>query len=180
MTTQGERESDAALAELERLRTEVDRLAAALSDQHRARLQCRAGCAQCCIDDLSVHEVEAEAIRRAHPRLLSEGTPHTDGACAFLDSELRCRIYEERPYICRSQGLPLRWFASGEGDDDASVQELRDICPLNLEGESLEFLPDEACWLLGPFESRLAQIADHFDGGHRRRIHLRELFRGGD
>lgn len=169
--------SDDAIDSLRSFRQEVDRKTADLASLHAVRLQCRAGCSQCCIDDLSVHEVEADVIRRAYADLLETGVPHAEGACAFLDEDQCCRVYPDRPYICRTQGLPLRWFEAGPDTGDAGPVELRDICPLNLTGDPIESLPDEACWLLGPFEERLGEIAERFEGGSGERVRLRDLFR---
>src|SRR5512134_1307867 len=96
-----------------RLHDEIDVLAERLHTHHAARLQCRRGCASCCVDDITVFEVEAERIRAHHAELLASGQSHLPGACAFLDDEGGCRIYADRPYVCRTQGLPLRWI---EGD----------------------------------------------------------------
>ncbi len=150
----------------------VDQLTAPLEAAHAARLQCRAGCTGCCVDDLTVFEVEAERIRRAHPTLLETAAPHPPGACAMLDAAGRCRIYDARPYVCRTQGLPLRWV---EEAADARVVERRDICPLNEPGPPLDALPAEACWALGPFEDRLARVQEAVDGGVGRRVPLRSL-----
>lgn len=155
------------------LHTEVDRQTGHLNVLHAKRLQCRMGCCSCCVDDLTVFEVEAESIRRHHPVLLAEGTPHPEGACAFLDAAGACRIYEDRPYVCRTQGLPLRWI---EERSDGNPVELRDICPLNESGPPLESMPAEECWSIGPFEERLAQLQALADGGKLRRVPLRALF----
>ncbi len=149
---------------------EADRLAAV----HAVRLQCRRGCAGCCVDELTVFEVEAENIRRHHEALLREGVPHAEGSCAFLDDAGACRIYPNRPYVCRTQGLPLRWI--DEAPDGTPV-ELRDICPLNDAGEPIESLSQEVCWTIGPFEARLARLQAQVDGGHLRRTPLRSMFR---
>ena len=169
------------LAALRDFHAEVDADADRLAIRNRERLQCRLGCASCCVDELTVFEIEAERIRRAHPGLLRDEAPHAPGACAFLDEQGACRIYRDRPYICRTQGLPLRWFDEVEGE---SILERRDICPLNETDEPLEDLPDENCWLLGPAEAKLAEIAasesgDAVSGKIQRpvRVSLRSLFR---
>ena len=183
-----EADADAALAALRSLHDEIDRRAGALARRHAGRLRCGRGCSGCCQDGLSVFEVEALRIRRAHPQLLAEGAPHAPGACAFLDARGACRIYAERPYVCRTQGLPLRWL---EEDGEGGVVERRDICPLNepappaggtgieaQPGEApLELLPAEACWTLGEVEGRLAALQAAQDGGALRRVALRSLFR---
>lgn len=154
------------------LHREIDLMAAGVAGQHN--LQCRRGCSSCCVDDLTVFEVEADRIRDAFPDLLASGRPGPAGACAFLDSDGACRIYDARPYVCRTQGLPLRWF---EDDDEEEVVELRDICPLNADEVPPETLNDEACWTIGPFEERLAALQEAADGGALLRTPLRALFR---
>jgi hypothetical protein len=156
------------------LHDEVDRAAAALAQVHRDRLNCRRGCHDCCVDDLTVFEVEAERIREHHAELLATGAPHRAGACAFLDGDGACRIYEDRPYVCRTQGLPLRWIEHG---DDGEPVEYRDICPLNEEGPPIETLGPEDCWSIGPFEARLGALQEERSGDTPRRIALRDLFR---
>jgi Fe-S-cluster containining protein len=162
--------SDALLA----LHAGVDSAAAEVGAFHGARLRCGRGCSGCCVDALTVFEIEADRIRAAHAELLSEGTPHAPGACAFLDGEGACRIYADRPYVCRTQGLPLRWL---EETREGVTQEWRDICPENLEGAPLAELPEEACWLIGPVEGRLAALQSGRGDGRPRRVALRDLFR---
>ncbi len=134
----------------------VTKVARHLEMVHAERLHCREGCSSCCVDELSVFQVEADLIREHHAALLSDGAPHPVGACAFLDEGGSCRIYEERPYVCRTQGLPLRWL-----EDGPESTELRDICPLNDVDpglEPLEALKVEDCFTLGPFEEVLAML----------------------
>jgi Fe-S-cluster containining protein len=150
---------------LDELHSEIDRAAARVADANAARLQCRRGCFDCCVDDITVFDVEAGKIRGGAAELLTNGSPHPPGRCAFVGAEGECRIYEYRPYVCRTQGLPLRWI-----DEDAAT-ELRDICALNEEGQPIETLEADDCWTLGPFEERLARLQP--DG---RRVSLRGLF----
>jgi hypothetical protein len=163
-----------ALTALEQLYREVDREAEALSRKHAARLQCRRGCSDCCIDGITVFEIEAQRIRDRHADLLEVGRPNPAGVCAFLDDRGACRIYPSRPYVCRTQGLPLRWFAD---DDEVDRVEYRDICALNdLREELLETLPAEACWSVGHYEGRLGDLQLSFGGNPPRRVALRDLF----
>jgi Fe-S-cluster containining protein len=161
------------LEELAQLHEEVERKARALARRHVDRLECRRGCSQCCVDDLTVFEIEAERIRRHHRSLLASARPHSPGRCAFLDQDGACRVYDDRPYVCRTQGLPLRWF---EDDDRGRTVELRDICPLNDRPDApLGGLSDEDCWTIGPFEQRLAELQQQYEGALRR-VRLRNLF----
>jgi hypothetical protein len=174
VTTPSDAELEAALAELRALHAEVDARAAGLAARHADRLRCGRGCSACCIDGLSVFEVEAARIARAHADLLAAGAPHAPGACAFLDADGGCRIYADRPYVCRTQGLPLRVVYEGE---DGEIGEARDICEKNLAGPPLASLPEDALWPIGPVEERLAALQARLDGGAGRRVALRALFR---
>jgi hypothetical protein len=174
MTDRSEQALDDALEALAELHADVDRRARNTAEGHGPRLRCGRGCAACCVDDLTVFEVEAERIRRAHPELLEQGSPHPPGACAFLDSSGACRVYSERPYVCRTQGLPLRWI---EEEEDGSLEERRALCALNLPGgPALPDLAEDACWTIGPTELALGRIQDGLDGGAGRRVALRSLF----
>lgn len=166
---------DELLGTLEQVYDQLAEMTGRLDSVHAGRLQCRNGCHTCCVDDITVFEVEARNIQRHHGELLAHGTPHAAGACAFLDTRGACRIYEHRPYVCRTQGYPLRWL--DEGADDATV-EMRDICPLNEAGEPIEEIAAEDCWTIGPFEDFLAQLQESADDGQLTRIRLRDLFSG--
>ncbi|TMQ18329.1 MAG: hypothetical protein E6J91_08330 [Deltaproteobacteria bacterium] len=77
-------------------------------------MQCDTGCSDCCHVRLTITAVEAAAIR-AHVttwpaerrRHLGGGQPQTE-FCAALDAAGRCKIYEARPLVCRSHGVPIR------------------------------------------------------------------------
>jgi hypothetical protein len=172
---------DSPADELPSLRAALDEQTRRLHVLHAARLQCRQGCSSCCVDGLTVFAVEAEPIVRRHGELLARGEPHAEGACAFLDAAGGCRIYEDRPYVCRTQGLPLRWLDDdGDGDAGDAIFERRDICPLNDADDFLLELAPDACWTLGPFEERLARLQQTLDakagGDPSSRISLRALF----
>jgi len=159
---------------LEDLYLEIDQRAYELFDLHSDRLLCRQGCIKCCMDGITVFEVEARNIREHYGGLLELGVPRTEDACAFLDSEGTCRIYPHRPYVCRTQGLPLRWLdETGTGD----IVELRDICPENESGPAIVTLPEEQCWTIGPFELRLAALQALVSGKETVRVPLRSLFK---
>ena len=162
------------MGELHAIYSELDHLTRALADTHARRLQCRRGCTRCCVDDLTVFQVEGENIRHLHGELLETAAPHEPGACAFLDRDGSCRIYESRPYVCRTQGLPLRWIDELE---DGEMVEMRDICPQNDTPPPIETLPVEHCWTLGPFEEKLASLQVKLGGWDLHRVPLRELFR---
>ncbi len=160
------------------LHTAIDSLTAPLSRMHAERLVCARGCRACCIDDLTVFEPEAALIRAHHSELLEVASPHAVGACAFLDDSGACRIYEHRPYVCRTQGLPLRWIAEDDSaGDNKEVVEHRDVCALNFtNGPAIETLPSEACWSIGPVENSLYDLASLTSSSPPSRTALRSLF----
>lgn len=160
------------LALLDIFYRKVDEEIVRLADLHGNLLTCRRGCATCCIDELSVFAVEAAYIICHHPGLLKEMQPNPEGACAFLDSAGGCRIYEHRPYVCRTQGLPFRWV---EYQENGERTEWRDICPSNSENIAIMELPEDACLTLGPFEGRLAELQEAAFR-NRQRVALRSLF----
>lgn len=168
--------TDESLVILNSLYREVDEQTSILTQVHGPRLVCRRGCCMCCVDELTVFEVEAANIRTAHRDFLETAIPHATGACAFLDQDGGCRIYENRPYVCRTQGLPLRWL---DEDENGEFIELRDICPLNDEGdvEPIEELPADECWSIGPIEERLGRLQLQFGDGKLTRVALRTLFK---
>ena len=143
-----------------------------LERTHRDRLNCRKGCSDCCVDDITVFEAEAQRLRVEHAELLRVGDPHPSGHCAFLDSEGACRVYQSRPYVCRTQGLPLRWL----DDDDDSATEYRDICHLNEDGPLITDLNPKECWTIGPVEAKLQAIELARSNGNAHRVQLRQLF----
>jgi hypothetical protein len=156
-----------------KLHRQIDEAVTRLTKLHGSRLACGPGCTDCCVDELTVFQVEADPILRHHAQLLAEAAPHPPGACAFLDHDGACRIYPHRPYVCRTQGLPLRWIDDGP---DGQPAEHRDICPINDPGPALTEWPAEACWTLGPVETELRTIQLERGQGELTRVALRSLF----
>jgi Fe-S-cluster containining protein len=163
---------NAPLDKLKQFYVKVDLKSRRLEQIHAARLNCRQGCSGCCVDEITVWNVEAENIRQTYPALLINENPNTNGGCALLDQNGACRIYDSRPYVCRTQGLPLRWLDESENE----IYEFRDICPLNDKGQPLEKLDDNDCWTIGSSETELADLQSDFDNGQMRRTALRKLF----
>jgi hypothetical protein len=83
-------------------------------------MQCGAGCSDCCHVRLTITGVEAAAIRdhvaawsSQERRNLAESGPDSPASppgdrCAALDPAGRCKIYDARPLVCRSHGVPIR------------------------------------------------------------------------
>ena len=121
----------------------VDQLTAQLNERYKAHLQCRAGCSGCCHHHLSIFPVEAAAVKiaiQALPQdtkniiqqqandILEQEAKGNPVACPLLVDD-KCSIYDSRPIICRTQGLPLLYEA-----EDGNLEV--DFCPLNFTAEN--------------------------------------------
>ena len=109
--------------------------------KNESKMECKKGCSQCCMTDISIFQLEADRITDYVQSLdknqqleLKERflKPEKTGACVFLIED-ECSIYSARPLICRTQGLPL--FLSSENS--------LDFCPLNFKDGN----PDKEDWL---------------------------------
>jgi len=97
------------LSEYRAARAKIDATVARVVARRRDDLACTKGCAACCADGLTVLSVEAHgiALHLAREGLTARPALRT-GACAFLDDGGACTIYDARPFVCRTHGLPLR------------------------------------------------------------------------
>lgn len=115
------------------LRDKVDALCHQIESAHADAISCQAGCDSCC-QALTLFPVEAYALAKAvaaqpesmRERLYSRGHAATDnGPCPLLEQG-RCLLYNDRPIICRTHGLPIL-MREPEGNRV-------DFCPLNFTG----------------------------------------------
>lgn len=105
-----------------RITEQIDRLSATLAAMHQNHLMCRKGCAFCCMD-YSIFPVEFHALgQKLKNREIKWNADTNEDECIFLIENV-CSIYEFRPVICRTHGLPLL-FVNDSGDWELSVCEL--------------------------------------------------------
>lgn len=125
---------------LVQLRTAVDRHFEQAQTRQPESMQCRLGCADCCKPGLSVFGLEAHKVQQAlsllrqnaptrYAQVRAQGqaalqSPSTQQSCPLLVDH-QCAVYEERPLICRSHGLPTQL------DAQSPVQN----CELNFRDE---------------------------------------------
>lgn len=111
----------------------IDEMCQATAERFREQIVCRAGCDSCC-RHLSIFAVEAAALKQALLELPVEqaqtiraaaARAAADGPCPLLDGGL-CLLYQARPIICRTHGLPLLLTRDGENQID--------FCPENFRG----------------------------------------------
>lgn len=136
--------------------------------KYASEMKCKEGCSKCCYTDISIFKVESERIKewfnskdeevKKNLKLLwsSQNEPK---ACTFLYEE-KCSIYEVRPVICRTQGVPL--FLATEN--------VLDYCPLNFEAKD----PPKEDWLnLERLNTMLSLAAK--SAGQEERIRFKKL-----
>jgi Fe-S-cluster containining protein len=103
---------------------EIDKHSAILEVLHKKHIKCKNGCALCCIDFsvfpiefyFMLNELKEQNVKHEPDRDLS-----TD-ICIFLLNN-SCTIYNQRPIMCRTHGLPLL-YAYNNGEWELSACEL--------------------------------------------------------
>ncbi len=103
----------------------VDEKIAAIEKKHSKNISCGKGCSSCCLDT-SVLPIEFFSIVYAlkEKNILPDLTGES---CSMLKNKL-CQIYELRPLICRTHGLPL---AYGE-EDEPNLKNIT-FCEMNFK-----------------------------------------------
>jgi uncharacterized protein len=95
------------VSRLAELTAKIDGFFERVEARHGDDMQCQTGCSDCCHARLSVTTVEADAIRTyLTDKSITLGID--PARCAALDAAGRCQIYEARPVVCRSHGVPIR------------------------------------------------------------------------
>lgn len=124
-------------------------------------MACRKGCSTCCLN-ISLFPVEAVRLRLAFDTLdedrkafaLARTAESTDeGPCPLLDEAGACLLYDHRPVICRTHGLPILF-------DDEKGSRRVDFCPENFQ--ALESLSGEAMIDLDALNQMLAAVNAQF------------------
>jgi uncharacterized protein len=142
------------LADYRKLIEKVDALCATITRNHAADIACRKGCCDCC-RHFSIFWVEACALAEAIGKLpvtealaLRQHAAAAEGAVCPLLQEGACVLYQHRPIICRTHGLPILV--------DQTDTQLVDFCPRNFL--SSETLPGTAIINLDRLNAALAAI----------------------
>jgi len=126
----------------QRLLNKVDEFNSRIIQRYRKNISCGYGCSDCCQQNLNLLPLEysflqkgfallpepmKKIVRKRAAQGLGDHTP-----CLLLYHGA-CVLYERRPIICRTHGLPLFIM---EGD-----KERRDCCPKNFTSYRLEVVP---------------------------------------
>jgi uncharacterized protein len=150
----------------EELLSAVKNSSAELSNKYQSSITCKPGCHSCCLPKVTISKIEKTIINeyiqktpkiRIHLQRLEKENPHQSTRCRMLDKEGLCGIYDVRPLICRTHGLPIlfqekeQWFA--------------DVCSLNFMDYSIENLEQDDFILVDILNQHLAlsNIEEGFD-----------------
>lgn len=109
----------------------VDQAFATTRARWPSHVRCRATCSGCCHIHLKLLPLEAERVAQAirglapsmQARVRQQGQAVPIVVCPLL-VDGRCAIYAQRPLVCRTQGLPLRF------QSDVEVCELNFTAPV--------------------------------------------------
>ena len=146
----------------------VDELCANIAKIFPGEIVCRAGCAGCCrhLTLLPVEIITLAAALHELPRSQRDSIQERarlaspDGPCPLLADD-RCLLYQARPLICRTHGLPLLTLLDG-------VTRV-DFCPENFKG--VKNLPGSAVIDLERLNTALVAVdalfcQEYFPEGH--------------
>ena len=149
----------AGLAPYYKLRTEIDSFCESLEIVHSKHLNCKKGCDLCCMA-ISVFPVEFYAIKAELDLESLSGlpVPKDEVQCRFLVDH-SCTIYQSRPVICRTHGLPLLYMSMESDEYELS------LCELNFTEYDFEDFDEENTYPMDRINSQLYQINKNFVAG---------------
>jgi Fe-S-cluster containining protein len=140
-----------------KLRDEVDNLCNKLHKIHKKYTNCKLDCDECCMNfrllPVEFHSI-LWSVKEFETGINNDPNPES---CPFLLNH-SCSIYQTRPIICRSHGLPILDMDS-EGED----WELS-FCPLNFKTASDEYFTHKNCYSQDSINSKLYLLNLEFIG----------------
>lgn len=161
------------------LRSRIDEKIRRLEGLHGTDITCHPGCAACCVN-LTVFPVEFFAILEdlKETYTLRKGLLFDESApCGFLHEGL-CQIYQFRPIICRTHGMPILFLNDSQEEPAWEVS----FCELNFQNRTGIEFTDDALLDIETINAELNSINDQFISSlpekgfsARQRIHLKEL-----
>lgn len=115
-------------------------------------MQCKKGCDLCCMN-YSLLPVEYFAIKEQLKNNPFKSRNCEEDECVFLSNH-ECQIYENRPIICRTHGLPLLFMNDEQWELSA--------CELNFTKFDDEDFNTENTFLQDKFNSKLFVLNQAF------------------
>ncbi|MBN2519860.1 MAG: YkgJ family cysteine cluster protein [Bacteroidales bacterium] len=140
-----------------RLRDEIDNKVETLSLLHKNNMVCKAGCDSCCYN-FKVFPVEFYAIKKASGLkgdFSKSDVIEGNERCQFLKNN-KCTIYQYRPIICRTHGLPLLNM------NEEGTNWILSACELNFTDVENDYFNEENVYMQDMFNSKLFKINKEF------------------
>jgi len=115
------------------LRGDIEAFCNQLTQVHVNSLECKKGCCTCCVN-LSVYPVEFHALKQIaeNKNELKNISWDDNESCGFLKNN-KCQMYEIRPIICMTHGLPILFLEEESNKYNVSH------CELNFIDETTKF-----------------------------------------
>lgn len=131
------------------LRSRLDINIQSLEALHSSHMKCTKACSHCCMN-FGVLPIEAYAIAQVIQGKTAKpvADEHTDN-CRFLQDSL-CSIYSNRPFICRTQGLPIVYLIDEQYELSA--------CNINFTTCNDSFFTQENCLFMDSYNSELYRL----------------------
>lgn len=137
------------------MRSKIDKQCDQLHLFHQQHTQCRKGCSNCCMD-FGLMPVEFHYIvEQLKNKPIAHNSETEKGQCIFLVNN-ECTIYEHRPIICRSHGLPILFM------DEVGENFNLSFCPLNFNDVDDDYFSLENSYHQDTFNSKLYLINNAF------------------
>jgi uncharacterized protein len=137
------------------LRNKVDKTCNKLHLLHHDFTSCKKGCDECCMN-FSLLPVEFHSILKSiKGQEITIQLSGDNDSCPFL-LDHSCQIYEFRPIICRSHGLPILTM-----DEEGENWELS-FCPLNFKENDDDYFTPKSCYQQDVFNSKLYLLNQEF------------------
>lgn len=140
----------------------ADGFCAEITRKYSPHIRCRSGCSTCCCQNLSLLPVEFYFLREGLEKdsetqaKLHAKAPGSD-VCILLADDL-CLLYDRRPIICRTHGIPL--LITGEKGS------WRDCCPQNFTELLINDLPESDLLHLERLNTILIAVNNQFAQAH--------------
>ena len=131
-----------------KLRKTIDNLCDQLHSFHKNHMKCQKGCDFCCMA-YEVFPIELDYIQKSIKNEQIETGTSENASCIFLKDHV-CQIYEHRPIICRTHGLPLLFMNDEHWELSA--------CELNFTEFSNENFTAENTFPQDKFNSQLFML----------------------
>jgi Fe-S-cluster containining protein len=155
------------------LLNKTDEKSKEITTRYADKIRCGKGCHSCCLHGLTVNGLERENIRRhlvSTPGLAekaevnAKANHHNGQRCSFLDADGACLIYEARPIVCRSHGVPLKTALESDPAVHISSSTAHlSVCPLNFTDLDLKDVGSHYFINLDTLNTILVLLNQQFD-----------------